>query len=116
MKAASKHYAAVVSNPDMPRTYHASFGVPGEAPRWVMERGARRVFASQLEAELAAYRMMTAHLNRSGVAQEFTARKAPAPRVFRAEGVGKGSQGAVKTNQGEADAVFANFKGGSGNA
>lgn len=107
-------FAAAVPNPDVALTFFACFGGHAFSTSWVVERGQRRVFTSKDEAELAAYRLLIAHLNDNPAAVTMAKRITlkGGIRAFREEGVGKGGRPVVDHTS-EASVVFANFKGKS---
>lgn len=82
-KSCNRYYAAVVPDPDKKGIFYASFGVPGQAPRWVTRKdGERQSFFTHDEAEIAGWRHLAGYLNRASGAQVYEV-KPRAPKAFR---------------------------------
>ncbi|MGX9944991.1 hypothetical protein ACTG4Q_21235 [Bradyrhizobium denitrificans] len=72
-RIANSFYSAAVAHKEIDGLYHASFGIPGLPPEWVMngKDGKPDVFRDHDQAVLAGFRVLIAKLNRARQEQDF---------------------------------------------
>jgi hypothetical protein len=71
-KIANSYYSTAVSHKEVDGLYHATFGIPGNAPEWVNGTdGKPKIFRSQDEAVIAGFKIMVSKLNRARQEQDF---------------------------------------------
>jgi hypothetical protein len=71
-KVASAYYSTAVGHKEIDGLYQATFGIPGEAPMWVIDTyGKPKVFRTADEAVLAGFKVMVSKLNRARQEQSF---------------------------------------------
>ncbi|TYO65406.1 hypothetical protein FXV83_15840 [Bradyrhizobium hipponense] len=71
-KIANSFYSAAVQHKEIDGLYHATFGIPGQAPEWVNGKdGKPDTFRDHNQAVLAGFRVMVAKLNRARQEQDF---------------------------------------------
>jgi hypothetical protein len=71
-KIANAYYSAVVAHKEVDGLYHATYGIPGHSPEWVLGRnGQPETFRDHDQAMLAGFRLMVAKLNRARHEQDF---------------------------------------------
>lgn len=71
-KIANAYYSAVVAHKEVDGLYHATFGIPGHAPEWVLgKNGQPETFRDHDQAMLAGFKIMVSKLNRARHEQDF---------------------------------------------
>ena len=71
-KIANAYYSTAVAHKEIDGLYHATFGIPGQAPEWVNGKdGKPETFRNHDEAVLAGFRVLVAKLNRARHEQDF---------------------------------------------
>lgn len=74
-KIANSYYSTAVSHREVDGLYHATFGIPGNAPEWVNGAdGKPKIFRSQDEAVIAGFKILISKLNRARQEQDFHVR------------------------------------------
>lgn len=71
-RVSQSYYSTAVNHLGMPGSFFASFAIPGERAMWVHDTdGSPKIFRSEVEAEVAGYRVMMTKLNRARAIQCF---------------------------------------------
>jgi hypothetical protein len=71
-KVANSYYSTALGHKEIDGLYLATFGIPGEAPMWVLDKdGKPKVFRSHDEAVIAGFKVMVSKLNRARQKQDF---------------------------------------------
>jgi hypothetical protein len=84
-KAATSFYSAAVAHKEIDGLYHATFGIPGEAPQWVNGKdGKPDIFRTHDAAVLAGFRVMVSKLNRARQEQSFQVKGAKPIKTWKA--------------------------------
>lgn len=105
VKPATAYYVAAIPHKQVPGIFQASFGMPGDAPAWVLGHDGRPdVFTNALEAELAGYRVLISKLNKARGVQEVHV-KGSGKHQIRSYRAPEGN-----SHQAEIDAVFGKKK------
>lgn len=104
-KVAQSYYSTAVQHREVPGCYLGSFAIPGEPAMWVHDTdGKPKIFRSEVEAEVAGFRVMMTKLNRARAVQSFEM------KGYKRKGGIKVFRSAEKPEQHTVESVFGGKK------